>query len=219
MSYYEIVDAMKRPEQQSDHEGVNAMTNTAPQFVDCQNPRNVPQKSSSFLKVLFWGSLIVGTVVLAISILMPPLCASKPQAYRVKCASNLHQIGQAIQLYVADQKTLPDDAVKLIAACDLSPNVFVCPSTQDVESPIINPTLKGHCSYVFLFENQPLDFLNDPDRVIAYEVCAHHQNAGGNVLFSNGYVDWLAKTDIEQLIKQLEAGILPSGANRSTRRR
>jgi len=106
--------------------------------------------------------VVIGIIALLISILLPALNAAKERANRVKCSSNLRQIGQAIQLYNADQKEYPrgrssnttptmatgDYASNaatekpvlyalflLLKTQDMTPEVFICPSTNNSAMP------------------------------------------------------------------------------------
>lgn len=51
--------------------------------------------------------VVIGIIALLISILLPALNAAKERANRVKCCSNLKQIGTSMQLYANDNKSFP----------------------------------------------------------------------------------------------------------------
>ena len=173
------------------------LDSTQPVPLDYGRPPAIRERQQ---KILIVAIALVGAY-LGVSIALPYLNPPRDgDSTRVKCASNLRQIGQALQMYAINEHgRLPDDLLTLLSTQDLSPAVFVCWDTSDV--PASGKTAEeigadfakpGHCSYVYLGKGLTESQL-DADTVLAYEPLANHGNSGMNVLFGDGHVEWIQR--------------------------
>jgi prepilin-type processing-associated H-X9-DG protein len=132
------------------------------------------------------------------------------------CASNLRQIGQAILLYCNENNsTYPDTLGTLLLTEDITAEVFICPLTNVPRSTA--PTTRaqadeidsGKCtSYIYLGKGMNARTV-PADAVIAYEPLSNHGGDGTNVLFGDGHVEFLNKTEAQTILTQVQSGARP----------
>jgi hypothetical protein len=126
----------------------------------------------------------------------PNFTSISARSIRVKCASNLRQIGQGIMLYANDfGGRFPDDLSLLVLHADLNPEVFTCPNSieekatgQTTEEVAANSIKREHCSFIYL--GKGLTFPTDDGLIIAHEYDENHEHQGMNILFADGTIEW-----------------------------
>ncbi len=158
------------------------------------------------------GSLNVLVVpLLLIAILLPGLNKAYETANRIKCASNMRQIGQAMLLYANEnQNVYPDSFGPLLETQDITARVFLCPSTTDKAptgtSQQVVAAIDSGTAGSYLYFGKGLDPSAGPTTVLVTEPVSNHTN-GGNVLYGDGHVAFA--TNLAQIIADLKAGKNP----------
>ena len=127
-------------------------------------------------------------IPLLIAILLPSLNRAREAANRIKCASNLRQIGQGMRQYAINDGrygNFPPDFETVAATTAMTPDAFVCPTSDAVAA---RPpfALGQNLSYVYLGAGLT-------DSVPAIQVVAHcethnHRGDGTNLLYGDGSV-------------------------------
>jgi prepilin-type processing-associated H-X9-DG protein len=142
-----------------------------------------------------------------ISILLPSLNRARETANRVKCASNMRQIGQALLLYGNENRgQYPPTLDLLLKTQDIDSTVFVCPSSNDTAAPGATAAQQagslnsgGHLSYIYL--GRGMTYNSPADAPVLYEPLTNHSNDGTNVLFGDGHVSWLTRQQAAATLK------------------
>ena len=184
-----------------------------PTPLDYAGPSSNPRRRTHPLTWVI-ASLVIP--LLAYSILtMPSLHFSPSVANRVKCGSNLRQIGQAIMLYANEHQGRYPDKIGDLMDQDITTAVFICPASNDTDA-VPGPTTQassanvhagGHLSYIYL--GKGLTGTQSATMVIAYEPLTNHANSGMNVLFGDGHVQFVGLPAATTLIAELNAGQNP----------
>ena len=166
------------------------------------------------------GMAITGLVLGCVGLLMVPMYVAiaipsfsraREQAMRIKCSANMRQIGQALILYANSNGSHYPDKLEVLVLADttLQSNVFICPddkktppdgsSAQTMAAGIASGQ---HTSYIYV--GNGLTLSEPSDSILLYERITNHDNEGMNVLYADGHVDWVPKSQAQQII--IEAG-------------
>jgi prepilin-type processing-associated H-X9-DG protein len=158
------------------------------------------------------AGLVLGCVgfvfsFLMISILLPSLNKARETANRVKCQSNMSQIGKAIWLYANENNGYPPPRLSLLVTTqDLEVDRFCCPSSnQSPGSVAADADDDDHLSYVYVLTGRHP--LNAPggSHVLLYEKPGAHDGDGMNVLFADGRAEFLRQADADKLLAELSS--------------
>ena len=104
-------------------------------------------------------TLVVAIILILSGLLLPALCQAKQQARSAACKSNLHQIGLALTMYVADYQKYPTAGAWMAVAVSTAPNqrvlpyaannrnIFYCPSQKLAAKSTAERTVTEPLSY------------------------------------------------------------------------
>jgi len=192
-------------------------------------PMPAPAPDAPAAKKSGWGVTLmtVGGALLLILLLMivllPPLSRAREQANRVKCASNLRQLGQAMFIYASvNGGMFPDRPDKLLSY--IGSATLVCPSTGDDPAPGTTPQIQGsnlyaggHLSYVYVGAGLSTTSGRgvNSTTVVMYEPLTNH-NEGVNVLYADGSVTFLPRGAAQTMIASLPAAATQSSTQPAT---
>jgi len=143
-----------------------------------------------------------------VSVLLPSLNRARETANRVKCASNMRSIGQAMMIYASNNRGyLPPD-LAMVAPMGVKMDQFVCPSAADTPaSNAAGLSTPGHLSYVYIYRGRPMPLrrLGQGSRAaVLYEPMTNHHD-GTNILFADGHVEFLLRASAQPIIDQAKA--------------
>lgn len=158
-------------------------------------------------------ALLIAVVVVAMGFLLylaisPSVHRARESARRASCASNLMQIGLALQRYTSNNGgRFPDTLDVLVLDGSLPAELLVCPSSKDTVAAgassgeqVADLANGGHNSYVYIGKGARL---GPGKRVVAFEPLTHHENDGVNVLYTDGSVQFLSRLTALTAIPQL----------------
>jgi hypothetical protein len=174
-----------------------------------KDPR-IGGKGMAIAGIVLGGMQILFVIPLLIAILLPSLNRAREIANRVKCASDMRQIGTAMDLY-NNQFTgsYPPDLGTLLKTEQLQATVFACPSSQTSVPGNLTPDqaatwVDANSDYVYAGAGLKLGC--DPNTIVLYEKDADHNGDGMNVLFANNQVEFFPLARAHQLIQQSANG-------------
>lgn len=149
----------------------------------------------------------VGTDAMLVSILLPSLNRARETANRVKCASNLRQIGLGCIMYSNEHKgAYPPNLGTLLKEEDLTAAVFVCPSDSTTVPALpldqLPDWVNANSDYIYV--GAGLKQGADPTTIVAYEKETAHNGDGMNILYADGHVEFQNKQMAQREIAKIK---------------
>lgn len=155
---------------------------------------------------------LCGTLLMMIPVAMvlPSVGRVYENAHREKCAATLTQIGEAMRQYCnANDHAYPPDFATLLQTGHLQPRMLVCPGSSSSPVPFtddVQARADGSLDFVFTGEGMMnrTAISTDP---IAFERLADHGHDGAHVLFGDGHVEFVSKSQLVQRLAPLKGTV------------
>jgi prepilin-type processing-associated H-X9-DG protein len=153
------------------------------------------------------GAMIVIAAVLGgltIGIVLPGIARARRTAEVVRCGSQLRQLGQACLVYASERGRFPASLEELVELEGSLEPALLCPTVsrkQDLASGR-SPTTRAEAlrttRYVYVADGRRASTAS-ADEPLIYEQPDAHDGRGGNVLYSDGSVQWVNAQELEKL--------------------
>ncbi|MDB5320543.1 MAG: hypothetical protein JWN40_2174 [Phycisphaerales bacterium] len=182
------------------------------------NPSAIQTPTRRRKQIAIAGIAVLIMVVILSTYLIAGLNRARETANRVKCNKQMRALGQAMFLYANEYRgAWPPALEDLILTQDITPEIFVCPSSNDTRAPGVyiqaaaNLSSGGHLSYVYI--GQMMKGSPDPALVVMYEPMTNHGN-GFHALFADGHNEFLTGRGTEKIHAELQSGQNPPPSHR-----
>ena len=144
--------------------------------------------------VLGYIGIVLHLLILP-AMLLPAIAEARNRARRVKCLSNLSQIGKGCYMYSTEhEESFPPDLKTMAEQTGYYPELFVCPTTG--KTPGEFSSLDEWSDYI-LVPNRSMG--DSPNAVLAFSRPDCYPDKGGNVLTVDGAVYWHDIAEYDEL--------------------
>ena len=153
---------------------------------------------------LFEGIIVIFIILFILLILLPLPISFKPQAPRIRCASNLKQLNLALHIYAydfSDTYPTPEKWSDLLISeiDDIDEEMFRCPAVEEGKCHYaVNPKCEPNspADIVLLFETKGgWNQFGGPE-LMAID---NHTQRGCNIGYNDGHVEFVKEEEIGDL--------------------